>query len=134
MLVLGNPHDAEDVAQDAYVKAFQAWERFDGTDVRAWLYTIGLRLAFNQLRGRKRWLAAIGRVDTRPWTDPSDPDLWAAIRGLDVRTRSALLLHVIDGYTHAEIATMLDAPEGTVASWLSRGRAALRLELSRDDE
>ena len=53
-------------------------------------------------------------------------DLWAAIRGLDVRTRSALLLHVVDGYTHAEIARMLSAPEGTVASWISRGRASLR--------
>jgi RNA polymerase sigma-70 factor (ECF subfamily) len=132
VLVLGNEPDAEDIAQDAYLKAFQAWERFDGRDVRAWLYTIGLRLAFNQLRGRKRWLAAIGRIESRPWADPSDPDLWAAIRRLDIRTRSALLLSVIDGYTHAEIATMLEAPEGTVASWLSRGRAALRDELSKD--
>jgi RNA polymerase sigma-70 factor (ECF subfamily) len=132
VLVLGNEPDAEDVAQDAYLKAFQAWDRFDGRDVRAWLYTIGLRLAFNQLRGRKRWLAALGRIESTPWTDPSDPDLWGAIRRLDVRTRSALLLSVIDGYTHAEIATMLEAPEGTVASWLSRGRAALREELTRD--
>lgn len=132
VLVLGNEPDAEDVAQDAYLKAFQAWDRFDGRDVRAWLYTIGLRLAFNQLRGRKRWLAAIGRIESRPWIDPSDPDLWAAIRRLDIRTRSALLLSVIDGYTHAEIATMLEVPEGTVASWLSRGRAALRDELGRD--
>ena len=45
---------------------------------------------------------------------------------LDVRTRSALLLNVVDGYTQREIATMLAVPEGTVASWLSRGRAALR--------
>lgn len=133
VLVLGNQHDAEDVAQDAYLKAFQAWDRFDGTDVRAWLYTIGLRLAFNQLRGRKRWQSALGRIESRPWSDPSDPDLWAAIRGLDARTRSALLLNVIDGYTHAEIAAMLEVPEGTVASWLSRGRAALRRELTRDE-
>jgi RNA polymerase sigma-70 factor, ECF subfamily len=132
VLVLGNEHDAEDIAQDAYLKAYQAWGRFDGTDVRAWLYTIALRLAFNQLRGRKRWLAAVQRVETRPWSDPSDPDLWAAIRGLDVKTRSVLLLNVVDGYTHSEIARMLAVPEGTVASWLSRGRATLRRELSRD--
>ena len=132
VLVLGNEHDAEDVAQDTYLRAFQAWDRFDGTDVRAWLYTIGLRLAFNRLRGRKRWLAVLQRVESRPWTDPSDPDLWAAIHGLDVRTRSALLLNVLDGYTHAEIAAMLAVPEGTVASWLSRGRASLRRELTRD--
>lgn len=132
VLVLGDPHDAEDVAQDAYLAAFRSWDRFDGTDVRAWLYTIGLRLAFNHRRGRRRWLAAIGRVEPRPWTDRSDPDLWAALARLDQSTRSALLLNILDGYTQAEIAGMLGAPEGTVASWISRGRAALRRELDPD--
>lgn len=132
VLVLGDPHDAEDIAQDAYLAAFRSWDRFDGSDVRAWLYTIGLRLAFNHRRGRRRWLAAIGRVEPRPWSDPSDPDLWAALATLDPRTRSALLLNVLDGYTQAEIASMLGVPEGTVASWISRGRAALRRELGPD--
>ena len=129
VLVLGDERDAEDVAQEAYLKAFRSWERFDGVDVRAWLYTIALRLAFNQLRGRRRWLAAIGRIEPRPWRDPSDPDLWAALGTLDARTRSALLLSVLDGYTQAEIARMLSVPEGTVASWISRGRATLRRTL-----
>jgi RNA polymerase sigma-70 factor, ECF subfamily len=132
VLVLGDPHDAEDVAQDAYLSAFRSWDRFDGTDVRAWLYTIGLRLAFNHRRGRRRWLAAIGRIEPRPWTDPSDPDLWAALATLDQSTRSVLLLNVLDGYTQAEIALMLSVPEGTVASWISRGRSALRRELDPD--
>ena len=129
VLVLGDPADAEDVAQEAYLKAFRSWERFDGNDVRAWLYTIALRLAFNHLRGRRRWLAAIGRIEVRPWRDPSDPDLWAALGTLDPRTRSALLLNVVDGYTQAEIGRILSVPEGTVASWISRGRATLRREL-----
>ncbi|MBA2373449.1 MAG: RNA polymerase sigma factor [Chloroflexi bacterium] len=132
VLVLGNEHDAQDVAQDAYLKAFRSWDRFEGADVRAWLYTIALRLAFNHLRGRRRWLAVLGRIETRPWTNPSDPDLWAALRRLDGRTRSALLLNVIDGYTQAEIARMLGVPEGTVASWISRGRTVLRTELGRE--
>ena len=130
VLVLGGPEDAEDIAQDAYLKAYRSWDRFDGQDVRAWLYTIALRLAFNHLRGRRRWLAAMGRIEPKPWTDPSDPDLWAALRTLDVRTRTALLLNVVDGYTQAEIALMLSVPEGTVASWVSRGRTALRKELA----
>ena len=129
VLVLGDPHDAEDVAQDAYLNAYRSWDRFDGVDVRAWLYTIALRLAFNQLRGRRRWLTAIGRIEPRTWADPSDPDLAAALGTLDVRTRSALLLNLVDGYTQAEIARMLSVPEGTVASWISRGRAILRREL-----
>ena len=132
VLVLGDPHDAEDVAQDAYLKAYRSWDRFDGVDVRAWLYTIALRLAFNQLRGRRRWLAAIGRIEPRTWADTTDPDLSAALGTLDPRTRSALLLNLVDGYTQAEIARMLSVPEGTVASWISRGRAALRRELDPD--
>ena len=91
-----------------------------------------MRLAFNHLRGRRRWLAAIARLEPRPWADASDPDLWAALRALDARTRSALLLNVVDGYTQAEIAVMLSVPEGTVASWISRGRATLRRELDPD--
>jgi RNA polymerase sigma-70 factor, ECF subfamily len=132
VLVLGNEQDAQDVAQDAYLKAFRSWDRFDGSDVRAWLYTIALRLAFNHLRGRRRWLAAIQRIEPRAWEAPSDPDLWAALRGLDARTRTALLLNILDGFTQAEIARMLAVPEGTVASWLSRGRASLRRELGQD--
>ena len=130
-VVLGNEHDAEDVAQDAYLRAFRSWDRFDGSDVRAWLYTIALRLAFNQVRRRRRWLEILGRTEPAPWTDHSDPDLWNALRGLDGRARAALLLNVLDGYTHREIAAVFEVPEGTVASWISRGRAALRAELGQ---
>ncbi len=129
VVVLGDEDDAQDVAQETYLKAFRSWDRFDGVDVRAWLYTIGLRLAFNHLRGRRRWLAAIQRIEPKTWTDPSDPDLWAALRTLDPRTRTALLLSAVDGYTQREIGVILGVPEGTVASWLSRGRATLRREL-----
>jgi RNA polymerase sigma-70 factor (ECF subfamily) len=132
VLVLGDERDAEDVAQDAYLRAYRSWGRFDGTEVRAWLYTIALRLAFNHLRGRRRWLAAISRIEPKPWSDPSDPDLWTALHTLDSRTRSALLLNVVDGYTQAEVARILSVPEGTVASWISRGRATLRRELGPD--
>jgi RNA polymerase sigma-70 factor (ECF subfamily) len=131
-VVLGNEHDAEDVAQDAYLRAFRSWERFDGTDVRAWLYTIALRLAFNQVRRRRRWLGILGRDAPAPWTDRSDPDLWEALRRLDGRPRAAHVLNGLDGYTHREIAVMLGVAEGTVASRLSRGRAALRADLGAE--
>lgn len=128
-VVLHDENDAQDVAQEAYLRAFRAWPGFDGEDVRAWLYTIALRLAFNQLRRHRRWLAILPRLEPKPWQDPTDPDLLAAVRRLDARTRTALLLNVVDGYTQAEIGLILGAPEGTVASWLSRGRETLRREL-----
>ena len=129
VVVMGNEHDAQDVAQDAYLRAFRSWDRFDGRDVRAWLYTIALRLAFNQLRRRRRWLGFISRAEPAPWSDRSDPDLWIALQRLDPRSRAALLANVLDGYTQREIATMLGVPEGTVSSLLSRARATLRIEL-----
>jgi RNA polymerase sigma-70 factor (ECF subfamily) len=130
-LVVGDPDAAQDIAQDAYLRAFQAWDRFDGDDVRAWLYTIALRLAFNERRRHRRWLAAIRRLGSRPWHDPVDPDLQAALQRLEPRARSALLLTIVDGYTQREVAAMLGVPEGTVASWISRARAKLRADLDR---
>ena len=131
VLVVGNDQDAQDVAQDAYLAAFRSWDRFDGTDARAWLYTIALRLAFNQLRGRKRLLAAIARIPPPVWVAPADPDLWASLTRLDPRTRAALLMSAIDGYTQAEIARIMSVPAGTVASWVSRGQATLRQDLEK---
>ena len=134
VVVLGDQGAAEDIAQDAYLQAFRSWSRFDGSDVRAWIYTIALRLAFNERRRQRRWLAAVRRVEPRPWASPSDPDLWAALGRLDLRTRAALLLNAVDGYTLREIGSMLSVPEGTVASWLSRGRASLRADLGGERE
>jgi RNA polymerase sigma-70 factor (ECF subfamily) len=131
VVVLGDADEAQDIAQDAYLRAFRAWGHFNGSDVRAWLYTIALRLAFNQLRRRRRWLAAIRRLEPKPWRDPTDPDLWAAFAELDPRTRSALLLNVVDGYTQTETAEILSVPVGTVSSWISRGRARMREALSQ---
>jgi RNA polymerase sigma-70 factor, ECF subfamily len=129
VVVLGNLHDAEDVAQEAYLRAFRSWSSFDGTDLRGWLYTIALRLAFNQLRSRRRRLAVLTGFAPDHWDDQGDPDLAAALGGLDPKVRSAIVLNAVDGYTQAEIARMLEVPEGTVASWISRGRAALRRAL-----
>jgi RNA polymerase sigma-70 factor, ECF subfamily len=131
-LVLGDEAEAQDVAQEAYLAAFRSWSRFDGTDVRAWLYTIGLRLAFNELRRRRRRILALGRLEQKPWHDSVDPDLAAAIASLEPRARAAFLLSVVDGYSQPEIAAMMAVPAGTVASWVSRARVKLRAALERE--
>ena len=135
VLVVGDPHDAEDVAQDAYLKAYRSWDRFDGVDVRAWLYTIALRLAFNQLRGRRRWLAALDRIEPPTWSDPSDPDLAAALGTLDVRTRAgshavgpSCATNSADGPAAAVSRGMpadLGPPTGTVV-WDAPAESAIR--------
>jgi RNA polymerase sigma-70 factor (ECF subfamily) len=71
-------------------------------------------------------VAAIARLAPPPWQDGIDPDLSAALAKLEPRTRAAMVLSAVDGYTHAEIGPVLGVPEGTVASWVSRGRVRLR--------
>jgi RNA polymerase sigma-70 factor (ECF subfamily) len=123
-VVVGDLHAGEDLAQETYLRAFRAWSRFDGRDVRGWLYTIGLRLAFNERDRRRRWAGVFGsRPTLDPWTDAYDSKLTHALEALNRQQRAALMLN---GYTQAEIATMLGVPPGTVASWLSRAKATLR--------
>ena len=129
-LVLHDAEEAKDVAQDAYVRAMQAWGHFDGADVRAWLHTIALRLAFNKLREwrvRRLFLRSQSRDAT--WVMPERIDIWRAVGELHPRHRAALLLNVVDGYTQAEVGRILGAPEGTVASWVATAKRQLSVVL-----
>lgn len=126
--VVGDAEAGRDLAQEAYLRAYRAWDRFDGSDARAWLYTIGLRLAFNERARRRRWRDLLHRGgEPRPsWVAPEHAALHDALGTLGREQRAALLLNAVDGYTQAEIAAMLGVPPGTVASWLARGKAQLR--------
>jgi RNA polymerase sigma-70 factor (ECF subfamily) len=142
-LILRDSAEAEDVAQSTVARAFDRRARFTGGDVRAWLYTIGLRLAFNELRRRRRSPAVQlqgpdgrdadrGASPAPEWAMATDPDLWQALAEVGERQRAALLLSVLEGYTHVEIGRMLDVRAGTVSSWLSRTKAQLRERLGDD--
>lgn len=124
-IVLRDADAAQDVAQSAFARALEQRHRFAGGDARAWLYTIGLRLAFNALRSQQR-TDPISPTDEPSWAMASEPDLWLALDTLEPRQRAALLLSTLDGYTHDEIARMLDVRPGTVSSWLSRAKERLR--------
>lgn len=127
-LVLRDAGEAEDVAQAAFARALEQRHRFAGGDARAWFYTIGLRLAFNELRRRRR--GTVGPPSDDPsWAMTSEPDLWVALGTLEPEHRAALLLSTLDGYTHEEIGRMLGVRPGTVSSWLSRTKERLRVLL-----
>jgi RNA polymerase sigma-70 factor (ECF subfamily) len=127
-LVLRSADDAEDVAQAAFLRALEQRQRFTGGDVRAWFYTIGLRLAFNELR-KRRSAPEHTSADEPSWAMATDPDLWLALADLPVEHRAALILNVLEGYSQDEIGRILGVPAGTVASWLSRTKARLRVRL-----
>jgi RNA polymerase sigma-70 factor (ECF subfamily) len=125
--VVRDPEAGQDLAQEAYLRAFRAWDRFDGTDPRGWLHTIGLRLAFNERDRRRRWDRLVpGGRSIDGWVAPEDRALHEALGELRPEHRAALLLNAVDGYTQAEIAAMLEVAPGTVASWLSRAKKQLR--------
>ena len=127
-LVLRDADAAQDVAQSAFARALEGRDGFHGGDARAWLHTIGLRLAFNEPRRRSRRTRATGQTEPT-WALACDPDLWAALGQIDPRPRAALLMSVLDGHTHDEIGTILGVPAGTVSSWLSRTKERLRTTL-----
>ncbi len=130
-VVLRDPDEAQDVAQSAFARALERRDRFTGGDVRSWLYTIGIRLALNELRRRRR-LVALSEAAEPVWAMASEPDLWLALVQLDPPQRASLVLATVDGYTHAEIAGILGVREGTVSSWLSRSKDRLRTILGED--
>lgn len=130
-VVLRDADAAQDIAQAAMAEALKHRGRFVGGDARAWLYTIGLRLAFNELRRLRRVRSRA--ADREPtWAMTTDPDLWIALEDLDPRQRAALLLSTLEGYTHAEVGTILGVAEGTVSSWLSRTKDRLRRILAEE--
>jgi RNA polymerase sigma-70 factor (ECF subfamily) len=90
-----------------------------------------MRLALNETRRQRRWLLRTGPTDGAVEISV-DPDLWAALGTLDHNERASLVLSVLDGYSQADIASRLGVPAGTVASWLSRGKAKLRANLSKE--
>ena len=128
-LVVGDAAEAEDLAQLTLLRATERWPLPEGSSIRGWLATVGLRLAIAERRRRRRWGFLEIQETDQTWAMTMDPDLWRALGTLDRRTRAALVMTVLDGFTQDEVAELLGVPRGTVASWLSRGRARLRAVL-----
>jgi RNA polymerase sigma-70 factor (ECF subfamily) len=131
-LVVRDVTEAEDLAQQALLRAAERWPLPPGQDVARWLAVVGLRLAIDERRRRHRWGFLPIRETDQEWALAVDLDLWRALGELDRKTRAALVMSVLDGYTQDEIGEAFGVPRGTVASWLSRGRARLRAVLGDD--
>jgi RNA polymerase sigma-70 factor (ECF subfamily) len=143
--------DAEDAAQEAFLRAYRALDRFDQTrPFRPWLWTIGIRLVLQGLARKERKnvsLETIGTASEGPslaesgWmADPRSTerldeqllhrDLDRALKELSPDHRAILVLAVLEERSYEEIAQILNIPRGTVMSRLSRARARLREKLA----
>lgn len=125
-LVVGDAEEAKDLAQETFVRAAARWPLPNPSGTRRWLATVGLRLAIDERRRRRRWGFFDLRERDAVWAMTTDPDLWRALDALDARTRAALVLTILDGFSQDEVGEILHVPRGTVSSWLSRARDRLR--------
>jgi RNA polymerase sigma-70 factor (ECF subfamily) len=144
--LMGNEHDAEDVVQEASLRAFRYFRTFAGGDGRAWF----LRIVRNTCAGwRGRRIAALTdvfdeqqHVSPRPTSDPESllirtdraTALSRAMRKLPDRLQQLLVLREFHGLSYRELADVTGIPMGTVMSRLSRAREALRCALQHDGE
>lgn len=136
--MLADPVRAEDVVQDAYLRAWRSFHTFDGGNCRAWLYKILINCVCDERnRGRKTPAAfeseEILESQQAPPPVPdelSDAQILAALDELPEAYRDVVLLADVQEFSYKEIAAMLDIRMGTVMSRLSRGRASLRERLA----
>ncbi|HCD37021.1 sigma-70 family RNA polymerase sigma factor [Chlorobium phaeovibrioides] len=144
-----NPHDANDLVQETYLKAYKFFGSFEkGTNCKAWLFKILKNNYINRYRKNAR---EPGKVDydlikdfyhtikdTRRDSTETETDyfhsllheeVYMAMQSLPEEFREVIQLCDIEGFTYEEIANMVESPIGTVRSRLYRGRKLLRVQL-----
>ena len=135
-----NDHDAEDVVQEAYLRAFRFSESFRGADARAWLLAIVRNTCFTWLQQNRK--PSFELVDDMPdlksaSTNPEalllanvDAErLRQAVEELPVEFREAIVLRELEGFSYKEISSITSVPIGTVMSRLARARNRLQQAL-----
>lgn len=151
----GSREDAEEIAQDAFVRAYRALtgyppDRIRSLALRAWLYQIALNVARNRLRRRRHRFVSLENgagAEGSTAIDPADDaelrpdrrlekrreraDIATLVRALPERFRAPLVLRYVEGLPVDEVAAVLKQPVGTTKSNLHRGVNALRVSLSR---
>ena len=135
----GDRSEAQDIAQEAFARAWQNWSKVGGyDDPEAWVRTVAWRLMVNRWRGLRRWLAARSRVGppTEVTGSPS-PDRVAivdAVQQLPKPQRQVIAMHYLLDMSVNDIATSSGVPTGTVKARLSRARTALAGLLGEHDQ
>lgn len=135
--ILGDPAEAEDCTQDAFVQAFGAWKRWrPDAPAEAWIHRIAVNRAISYRRRAKlRTVGEVLRRFGRPGSgqDPAEvatrPDLLTALRSLPPKLAAAIVLRHYHGYTNREIAAALGVSERTVGTRLQQASERLRATL-----
>jgi len=134
MRMTGNPEEASDLAQDAFVRVFDRIGDFRGESaLGTWIHRVAVNEALQHLRRKRRFQRITGAIaeDTRRFEPVSEDlsvslDVQDALHRLPERMRRMVLLRYQDGLDYSEIARTLGVKQGTVASGLNRARRQLR--------
>jgi RNA polymerase sigma-70 factor, ECF subfamily len=149
--IAGNRQDAEEIAQDTFVRAYRALAGYGTVQIetlalRAWLYQIALNVFRNRVRGHRLQLVPLDDDDGAPLHEPAGDEreqpalvyeraerrreLGAIVAALPERYRVAVVLRHIEGFGYGEAAALLGQPVGTVKSNVHRGVELLRKALA----
>ncbi len=141
----GDPHEAEDLTQDVFVRVFRSLHTYRPGTFEGWLHRITTNLFLDKVRRKQRirFDALTEELSARlplraTGTDPEqvfemthlDADIQAALAALPPQFRAAVVLADIEGCTYEEVAEALGVKMGTVRSRIHRGRALLRQSLA----
>lgn len=139
--IVRNAHDAEDLAQEAFVKAFQTISRFkSGEPFGPWIYRIVTNLSLDVMKHRTRFrheeisdaepASRRDRADLAAATNEIGSRIDTAIQSLPEQQRIVARLYLVEEFDHSEIAAMTGLTEGTVRSHLSLARRKLKEQLA----
>ncbi|MCC7437776.1 MAG: RNA polymerase sigma factor [Armatimonadetes bacterium] len=138
----GDKNLAEDLTQEAFIKAWERLPQFRGESTfGTWLHRLAVNVALGERRqSERRQARVIALDDLSTLPDPAHTpqletalDLEQAIAGLPPGARAVFVLHDVEGYRHEEIAQMTGIAIGTSKSQLSRARTLLKEALQQDD-
>jgi RNA polymerase sigma-70 factor (ECF subfamily) len=135
----GDRSEAQDLAQEAFARAWQNWPKVSGYDSpEAWVRTVAWRLLANRWRGLRRWLAAQARLGPPDEvTGSPSPDRVAivdALQRLPKPQRQVIALHYLLDMSVNDIAASTGTPTGTIKARLSRARTTLAGLLGEHDQ